>query len=112
MTAFLMQCEGCLGREVHRPSSLLLMVCADDPGLTALGYECATCGPRVRAVKRHEPELFEAAGVTITVWSRSELLADIRREQDRVREQRLAVLREFGDRLPAALDRILQDGAA
>ena len=111
MTAFLMQCEGCLGRDLHRASSLLLMVCADDPGLTALGYECATCGPRVRAVKRHEPELFEAAGVTITVWSRSELLADIRREQDRVREQRLAVLREFGDRLPDPLARMLGEAS-
>jgi hypothetical protein len=111
MTAFLMQCEGCHGRDLHRPSSLLLMVCADDPGLTALGYECATCGPRVRAVKRHEPELFEAAGVTITIWTRSELLADIRREQDRVREQRLAVLREFGDRLPDTLARMLGEAS-
>jgi hypothetical protein len=111
MTAFLMQCEGCHGRDLHSPSSLLLMRCADDPGLTALGYDCATCGPRVRAVKRHEPELFEAAGVTITIWTRSELLADIRREQDRVRERRLAVLREFGDRLPDTLARMLGEAS-
>jgi hypothetical protein len=49
--------------------------------------------------------------VTITVWSRSELLADIRREQDRVREQRLAVLREFGDRLPDTLARMLGEAS-
>lgn len=93
MTDIGFHCVTCCAYYYFPPESLLLTVCTDDAKWTSVVYECPVCGPQIRPVRAHEPEVFEAVGVKVKPWSLSE------------------TMREFGDRLDSTLEAILSEAS-
>lgn len=102
MTAIKLRCHKCQGEHLVHGDATLLILCTDDPSLSVIGWDCPTCGPQLRPLNRFEVIALQEANLPTEPWARTEVLADLRREQ-------LAVIREFSDRLDDTLDRILDE---
>lgn len=105
MTALVnVRCETCCASTLVSIDTMLASVCTDDETLSRYCFTCPVCGPQVHTMSRHEFHALYAAGVEATFWPRSELLADVRKEH-------AALLREWSDRLPEVLERILEEAS-
>ncbi len=94
------RCDTCQAQLVIPITAMHALVCKDDEALNRYGFPCPTCGPQLNVMNRHEFHALDADGIVTCYYTRSEVLADLRREH-------AALIREWSERLPEVLEQIL-----